>query len=76
MFYYIEVHLLAYYIQWIKMHGETVKYILGNFSKTYLPKIVLGHYFRVVTNSLCSVLTIRYSLVCFKIIFEVFLKKN
>jgi hypothetical protein len=27
MFYYIEVHLLAHYIQWIKMHGETVKFI-------------------------------------------------
>jgi hypothetical protein len=26
MFYYIEVHLLAHYIQWIKMHGETVKH--------------------------------------------------
>jgi hypothetical protein len=25
MFYYIEVHLLAHYIQWNKMHGETVK---------------------------------------------------
>jgi hypothetical protein len=25
MFYYIEVHLLAHYIQWIKMHGETMK---------------------------------------------------
>jgi hypothetical protein len=25
MFYYTEVHLLAHYIQWIKMHGETVK---------------------------------------------------
>jgi hypothetical protein len=25
MFYYIEVHLLAHYIQLIKMHGETVK---------------------------------------------------
>jgi hypothetical protein len=25
MFYYIEVHLLAHYIQWIKTHGETVK---------------------------------------------------
>jgi hypothetical protein len=26
MFYYIDVHLLANYIQWIKMHGETVKF--------------------------------------------------
>jgi hypothetical protein len=26
MFYYIEVHLLAHYIQLIKMHGETVKF--------------------------------------------------
>jgi hypothetical protein len=25
MFYYIDMHLLARYIQWIKMHGETVK---------------------------------------------------
>jgi hypothetical protein len=25
MFYYIDVHLLAHNIQWIKMHGETVK---------------------------------------------------
>jgi hypothetical protein len=25
MFYYIEVYLLAHYIQWIKMHGETLK---------------------------------------------------
>jgi hypothetical protein len=25
MFYYIDVHSLAHYIQWIKMHGETVK---------------------------------------------------
>jgi hypothetical protein len=25
MFYYIEVHLLDHYTQWIKMHGETVK---------------------------------------------------
>jgi hypothetical protein len=25
MFYYIEVHLLAHYIEGIKMHGETVK---------------------------------------------------
>jgi hypothetical protein len=25
MFYYIEVHLLAHYIQWIKMHGKTAK---------------------------------------------------
>jgi hypothetical protein len=28
MFYYIEVHLLAYYIQVIKMHSETVKFIV------------------------------------------------
>jgi hypothetical protein len=27
MFYYIEVHLLDHYTQWIKMHGETVKLI-------------------------------------------------
>jgi hypothetical protein len=26
MFYYIEVRLLAHFIQWIKMHGETVKF--------------------------------------------------
>jgi hypothetical protein len=26
MFYYIELHLLAHYIQLIKMHGETVKW--------------------------------------------------
>jgi hypothetical protein len=32
MFYYIEVHLLDHYTQWIKMHGETVKY-----SKQTLP---------------------------------------
>jgi hypothetical protein len=25
MFYYIEVHLLDHYTQWIKMHGKTVK---------------------------------------------------
>jgi hypothetical protein len=24
MFYYIEMHLLDHYVQWIKMHGETV----------------------------------------------------
>jgi hypothetical protein len=32
MFYYIDVHLLAHYIQWIKMQGETVKiWYLENF---------------------------------------------
>jgi hypothetical protein len=27
MFYYIDVHLLAHYIHWIKMHCETVKFM-------------------------------------------------
>jgi hypothetical protein len=27
MLYCIEVHLLARYIQWTKIHGETVKYV-------------------------------------------------
>jgi hypothetical protein len=26
MFYYIEVHFLDHYIQWIKMHGKTVQF--------------------------------------------------
>jgi hypothetical protein len=34
MFYYIDVHLLAHYIQWIKMDGETVKYVENKLWKT------------------------------------------
>jgi hypothetical protein len=30
MFYYIDVYLLAHYIQRIKMHGETVKLLQAN----------------------------------------------
>jgi hypothetical protein len=36
MFYYIEVHLLAHYIQWIKMHGETVKSTIPNLIEIHL----------------------------------------
>jgi hypothetical protein len=35
MFYYIEVHLLAHYVQWIKMHGETVKNSDTNFTDLF-----------------------------------------
>jgi hypothetical protein len=54
MFYYIEVHLLAHYIQWIKMHGETVKSNLM--------------FFRDVSKNLCR--QVQKSSIFFRYIFE------
>jgi hypothetical protein len=34
IFYYIDVHLLAHYIQWINMKGETVKRLSLNYKLT------------------------------------------
>jgi desulfoferrodoxin (superoxide reductase-like protein) len=44
MFYYIEVHLLAHYIQWIKMHGETVEL------SAYVPPSMSATKFRTHTK--------------------------
>jgi hypothetical protein len=43
MFYYIEMHFLAHYIQRIKMHAETVKNIrnICLFRKTILKNLKL-----------------------------------
>jgi hypothetical protein len=53
MFYYIEVYLLAHYIEWIKMHGETVKYLRSfNNVMTWIRHCnISGNPYRYIANN-------------------------
>ena len=61
MYEYIEVHYLVYKIQWIKMHGETVKKYMFLFKLMKISAtdilfvtVVVGTKLRLFPTPLCS----------------------